>query len=480
MTSRVRDGGELWLEGKGECHTIVEEPGVVAIEREKRSCHCVQSIGRCVLFFHLVVFIFHNFVSSSMECGHKPKIPVVAFDADHTLVQYQQVNLFWMMVDVFTERLYEKRGIPSEIMDHNLCRELIVRGLVIDTAYGNVYMVQKNKEVSRLFHGEKEITDPQKWSECVPSERILEVKSVFSGQSIPEAKLFCCSTAFDLPLPCLYGKLVRMWEGRELDSVEEAKDITFEKLFEWLYETMHSNFSDWMLPNGYFQNIRENTEKFVARNGKMQKWLVRMAKDVHAAGGLVILITNSFLEYAEYMMEYSYGTDWRSVFDVVITLSRKPVFFFSSKNSFVDLTKGEETMTIHPSTPAMTTYEGGNATDLITSISAYLKIDPDLLDLVYVGDHPFGDVTAPHKCSWRSVAVTDRFDVDIAMDGMKDEDERKRLWTRWREDVKESYLWRLMEEHAEAILTDITQLDAEKDSSQLRFGFPTDFTCSIS
>jgi hypothetical protein len=50
---------------------------------------------------------------------------------------------------------------------------------------------------------------------------------------------------------------------------------------------------------------------------------------LRAAGIRTFLVTNSKTDYATLLLNYSFGEDWRSVFDIVIMNARKPLFFYA-------------------------------------------------------------------------------------------------------------------------------------------------------
>ncbi|MGZ3688337.1 MAG: 5'-nucleotidase domain-containing protein, partial [Bdellovibrionota bacterium] len=128
--------------------------------------------------------------------------------------------------------------------------------------------------------------------------------------------------------------------------------------------------------------------------------------DQRNAGKKLLLITNSEWSYAVPMMSYAFdrflpkGMTWRDLFDVVILGARKPDFF-SSDYPFYEVVTEEGLL--KPSMGGLkpkTVYLGGSA----RQVEKHLGFSGD--EILYIGDHMFGDVRATKAVlRWRTALI---------------------------------------------------------------------------
>jgi hypothetical protein len=136
--------------------------------------------------------------------------------------------------------------------------------------------------------------------------------------------------------------------------------------------------------------------------------------DQKQAGKKLLLITNAGWTYCRPMMSYAIdrflprGMTWRELFDVVIVGARKPGFF-SDRNSLFEVVD-EERGLLQPAVrlAAGGAYLGGNAND----VEEYLGLCGD--EILYVGDHMYGDVAVSKKVlRWRTALVLRELEQEI-------------------------------------------------------------------
>jgi 5'-nucleotidase len=142
----------------------------------------------------------------------------------------------------------------------------------------------------------------------------------------------------------------------------------------------------------------------------------------------VLLITNSEWTFTDAMMRFAFepslpsGMRWRELFDVVVTSARKPDFFKGRAVLFEVLPDarlegaGPEGAAPQPGAelhrPAPRGIEagrvyGGTAAD----VERFLGLSGD--DVLYVGDHVYGDVHVPSLLGWRTALIVRELEADI-------------------------------------------------------------------
>jgi hypothetical protein len=137
--------------------------------------------------------------------------------------------------------------------------------------------------------------------------------------------------------------------------------------------------------------------------------------DQKAAGKRLLLITNSEWSFTSKMMAHAYDSHlpgdmtWRQLFDVVIVAARKPAFF-TERGPFFEVV--DEAGLLRPLVGPLQvggTYLGGSA----AQVEQDLGISGD--ELLYVGDHMFGDVhVSKRTLSWRTALVLRELEAEVS------------------------------------------------------------------
>ncbi|HEX7553743.1 MAG TPA: HAD-IG family 5'-nucleotidase, partial [Geothrix sp.] len=137
--------------------------------------------------------------------------------------------------------------------------------------------------------------------------------------------------------------------------------------------------------------------------------------DQKAAGKRLLLITNSEWSFTSKMMAHAYDRHlpgdmtWRQLFDVVIVTARKPTFF-TERGPFFEVV--DDAGLLRPLVGPLQvggTYLGGSA----AQVEQDLGISGD--ELLYVGDHMFGDVhVSKRTLSWRTALVLRELEAEVS------------------------------------------------------------------
>ena len=138
--------------------------------------------------------------------------------------------------------------------------------------------------------------------------------------------------------------------------------------------------------------------------------------DQKHAGKKLLLITNSEWPYTNAIMTYAFerflekGMRWRELFDLVVVSARKPAFF-TTPSPFFEIINEEGLLR-----PATTrhlvkggAYLGGSAREIEQTLGLAGE------EILYVGDHMFGDVhVTKNVLRWRTALVLRELEDEIS------------------------------------------------------------------
>jgi hypothetical protein len=136
--------------------------------------------------------------------------------------------------------------------------------------------------------------------------------------------------------------------------------------------------------------------------------------DQKNAGKRLMLITNSEWGYTLPMMEYTFdrflpqGTTWRDLFELVIVGARKPDFF-TMRAPFFEVATPDGLLRPYPQKLEKgKSYLGGSAIEL----ERQLGLSGD--EILYVGDHMFGDVHfTKNVLRWRTALILRELEEEV-------------------------------------------------------------------
>ena len=157
---------------------------------------------------------------------------------------------------------------------------------------------------------------------------------------------------------------------------------------------------------GYGKSLAERPKMFVYKRPGQRKALQRFK---YRTGRKIFLLTNADWDHTQSMMTYTYGSDWRTVFDLVIVKGRKKKFFDPGyEGTFQRL--NPETGKFSPMVDNnirfdnTTIYSGGNAAVLNEAFAAVLGRSSSsgpakgaASEVLYIGDSLLHDVVNPRR-----------------------------------------------------------------------------------
>src|SRR5258706_14581663 len=84
------------------------------------------------------------------------EISVVGFDMDYTLAVYSMRQIEELAFHMTLERMVAKKGYPAYLTGLKYDHEFVIRGLVVDKDFGNIFKRDRHNHVGRCYHGRRE------------------------------------------------------------------------------------------------------------------------------------------------------------------------------------------------------------------------------------------------------------------------------------------------------------------------------------
>ena len=315
-------------------------------------------------------------------------VRAIGYDMDYTLVEYR-VDAFERMVYAQARERLASEGWPMAGLDFD--GQMVTRGLVIDTELGNLVKANRFGFVKRAMHGTRMLDfGEQREAYAQTLVDLVDPRWVF------------LNTLFSLSEGCLFAQAVDL-----LDRGALPRPFEYASLYRHVRGAVDAQHMEGHLK----AEIAAAPERYVVPDPEAALALL----DQKAAGKKLLLITNSEWTFSTKMMAHAYdrhlpgGMTWRQLFDVVIVSARKPAFFTEHAPFFEVV---DETGLLRPLTgPLHTggTYLGGCA----AQVERDLGIAGD--EILYVGDHMFGDVhVSKRTLSWRTALVLRELEAEVS------------------------------------------------------------------
>ncbi len=324
---------------------------------------------------------------------------LIGFDMDYTLALYNQEKLETLSIDLTLHKLIKNHGYPEAIRGLQYDPKFAIRGLVVDTALGNVFKMDRFGHVGRCYHG----LSPLAKDERRKAYRANRIR-------LSSARYKWIDTLFGLPEAVMYMALVEHF-NRMHDKP------TYEQLFRDIRASIDEAHRDDTLKN----TIRSQMADYVHKYNTLAETLHKL----RSSGKKLFLLTNSYWKYSNAVMSFLLDGEraaypsWRNYFDVVIVGGTKPLFF-SDKRPFIEIEpeSGRELGTKVRELTRGRIYQGGNIGDFedMTGVRGD--------GVLYVGDHIYGDILKMRKThTWRTAMVLQELELENRIGERLDEDE---------------------------------------------------------
>ncbi|HSF87588.1 MAG TPA: HAD-IG family 5'-nucleotidase [Acidimicrobiia bacterium] len=316
-------------------------------------------------------------------------IRAIGYDMDYTLIHYR-VDEWERLAYDHARRNLAALGWPVEALVFDAGE--VIRGLALDLELGNLLKATRFGYVIRAAHGTRMLD-------------YKEVRRVYAGVTVDlaEPRFVFLNTLFSLSEAALFGQLVDL-----MDAGEVPASHGYRGLYATVLRALDEAHSMGMLK----QEIAADPDRFVLPDPGVVPALL----DQLQAGKRLMLITNSEWAYTQRMMNHAIDPDlpagmtWRDLFEAVIVSAVKPDFFTGSKLLYRVVDEKEGHLSPHSGVlEPGAAYFGGCANQIESS----LRLSGD--QILYVGDHLFGDVhVSKRELRWRTALILREMESEVA------------------------------------------------------------------
>mmetsp|Transcript_9132 Transcript_9132/g.22406 ORF Transcript_9132/g.22406 Transcript_9132/m.22406 type:complete len:634 (+) Transcript_9132:93-1994(+) len=377
------------------------------------------------------------------------KISAVGFDMDYTLALYRPDTFEKLVFKESLKRLVNKKGYPELILSFEYDPTYFVRGLHVDKKRGNILKLDRHKYVKVAYHGFRKLSK---------DERAELYFSAADTNDFTEPEFQCLDTLFSLPEAYLYSQMVTI-----KDSSENLQDKSYFEIWKDVRQSVDAcHWSHEFLK----REVAKDPAPYVVRDPHLFESLRHLKR----SGRKVFLLTNSFWEYTNVVMNYLWGNppgtltdEWQDVFDVVIAGSCKPGFFVNNRLALYRVRDPE-------SSPTLTFVEGLQdltSKELLREGKVFQGGNWEILhkmldvksgsEILYVGDHMYSDVIRSKRdLGWRTMMVIPELLHEI--DRMESP-----LAQREYQSIKELYFQRAtQEDHINELSVKLEEMEEQK------------------
>jgi HAD superfamily 5'-nucleotidase-like hydrolase len=306
------------------------------------------------------VFALHNI--------HFREIKAVGFDMDYTLSHYRSPEIDDLAFKKASHLLVLERAYPEWLLAQRYDPSFAIRGLVLDGNRGNLLKLSSERLVVRACHGSRPM-DRESIGAAYGPRRVAASAKGFRS----------IDTLFEIPESYLYATLV---DGLNAGIIKGKDYLQLFQDVRWAIDTAHRN-------GEMKAEILAHKAFYILQDPELPAALDRWKR----AGMKLFVVSNSEWSFTNGVLSFLLdGQDparplWEDYFDLVVTSSRKPLFFAEPQPAVP--TEG------HPKA-----FTGGNAAWLEQQLQAFGD------EILYVGDHIYGDILRSKKnVSWRTLLL---------------------------------------------------------------------------
>ncbi|CAH0719994.1 unnamed protein product, partial [Brenthis ino] len=339
---------------------------------------------------------YRIFVNRSL---HLENVKFYGFDMDYTLAEYKSPQYETLGFNLTKERLVHK-GYPQEILEFEYDPSFPVRGLWFDTLYGNLLKVDAYGNILVCVQGFEFLKHSQVY-ELYPNKFL----------TLDESRVYVLNTLFNLPETYLIACLIDFFTNspqytREKTGVR-CGDLAMS--FKSIFQDVR-NAVDYVHIHGDLKKkTTENLDLYLKKDDRLPMFLSR----IRESGAKLFILTNSDYNFTDkimnYLFDFPYGAkpgephrNWKTYFDWIVVDAKKPLFFGEGTTlRQVDTRTGALKMGHHvgPLHEGLV-YSGGSCDVFTELIGAKGK------DVLYIGDHIFGDILKSKKIGgWRTFLI---------------------------------------------------------------------------
>jgi 5'-nucleotidase len=314
-------------------------------------------------------------------------IRAIGYDMDYTLVHYHQ-EVWEHRAFEYVRALFAADGWPVESLKFD--PSFINRGLILDVEHGSLVKANRFGFIKRAAHGTRVLS-------------FEELRKTYARTIVDlnEPRWVFLNTLFSLSEGSLYAQLVDL-----LDEGKLPGPMGYPELYAKVKEKLDRTHVEGQLK----AEVVADPSRYVDLDAEAPLALL----DQKRAGKKLLLITNSEWDYTNAMMTYAFdrflpkGMSFRELFDMVIVGAGKPGFFTANNGFFEVATKDGLLRPLIGPPKLGGAYFGGSATRLERG----LGLSGD--EILYVGDHLFGDVHVTKRIlRWRTALILRELEQEL-------------------------------------------------------------------
>jgi HAD superfamily 5'-nucleotidase-like hydrolase len=280
--------------------------------------------------------ISRNMLNGRIDREALSKIDVVGFDVDHTLSIYNNENLAELLYNSFISFLINQKGYPGVLHIHHegnksiegnkftveKANELSTVEVTIDIKNGNVLRLDEEKVIFKAFHGLRELTE----DELVKLYGEDKKFHIFDYET-KTTDYMHVMTFFEFHLIPIYLFCIELYEDGLLPNV-----TSYQQVMNDINESLTYNFGLMDTEKSILKKIDSSGYFFPEIYKNPKKYLHPYnAKDLliylKSLGKGVFIVTNSYHEYADFILRNTVGEDYLDYIDLCFYFSKKPSFF---------------------------------------------------------------------------------------------------------------------------------------------------------
>ncbi|CAI4225615.1 unnamed protein product [Auanema sp. JU1783] len=328
------------------------------------------------------------------------KLKFFGFDMDYTLIQYKSPVLEELVFTLAVDFLI-KMGYPPEIKKFEYNPIFPVRGLWFDYQFGNLLKVDGFGNILIGMHGQQFLS-------------AAEIESQYPNKylQLSESRIYVLNTLFNLPETHLIAQLIEYFDTHpDYEMLEDKSGLCggdvvlyYRSIFQDCRKAI-----DWVhIESNMKEMIMNDPAKYVEKDPRAGP----MFQQLRQHDKQTFLLTNSDWKYTNVMMTFLLGENWRNSFNLIVVDACKPKWF-SNGTVFreVNTETGSHKLGLHNTTlKEGVVYSGGNSDAFHKLLNARGK------DVLYVGDHIFGDVLRSKKArGWRTFLIIPELEHELTV-----------------------------------------------------------------
>lgn len=315
------------------------------------------------------------------------KIKAIGFDMDYTLVRYNTEAFEELTHKEVLKKLIKLKGYPNEISKLTFDFNRSIQGLIIDKKRGHLLKASRFGKVKEAYHGLKPL--PFHEMQKIYANRVIDL-TLEQFQSM--------DTSFSISNGTIYSQLIQL-------KKEGLKLPDFTTLAEDIKSVLDVCHADGTLKD----QVADDIPRFIIQDPEVPSLLEKYKE----YGKKLLVITNSDYKYTKLLLDYTINPflkkhkHWSELFEITITLARKPNFFTLS-NAFLKIDPQTGLMSNHFGPIEDGIYQGGFAGKLQEDLGLEGE------EILYLGDHIYGDVVSIKKTfNWRTALVLEPLKDEI-------------------------------------------------------------------